>query len=278
MDFEAQLKAQLEKVSNQKADYERMVSERINLVELSSSSRREKDKRILELCYLASFAIGLKDANVIQDVKEIEIADLSIEPDFIIIYENERIGLEIRRVFNDRAQQTNERKAILKSAARIFESKYPGHKVLASIRFTDSFDERANNSDEIRNRIADFVYAYRTRQPFELLEFIESIHCTDHSQVSFSLTGAYWVGNLDSEIKEGIVEKDKKVTNYKVKSNLKKTWLLLVVSGASPDSDFMDFDPTTFEVENSFDSVFLLNDIKKQVYFLTKDWNNGARN
>jgi hypothetical protein len=110
------------------------------------------------------------------------------------------------------------------------------------------------------------------------LEFIESIHCTDHSQVSFSLTGTYWVGNLDLEIKEGIEEKNKKVTNYRVKSNLKKTWLLLVVSGASPDSDFIDFDPAPLEVENSFDSVFLLNDIRKKVYFLTKDWDNRTTN
>jgi len=244
----------------------------IKLVEQSGSSRKEKDKRILELCHLASFAIGLKDANVISDVKEIEIADLSVEPDFIIIYKNEKIGLEIRRVFNDKVQQTNERRAILKSAAKIFEAKYPGHKVLASISFADTFDERANNTDDIKNRIADFVYAHRTRQPFESLEFIETIRCTDHSQVNFGLTGAYWVGNLDSEIKEGIEGKDKKVASYKAKSNLKKTWLLLVVSGASPDSDFNDFDPTTFEVENSFDSVFLLNDMKKQVYFLTKGW------
>jgi hypothetical protein len=278
MDFGAQLKEQLEKLSNQKADYERLVSDRIKLVEQSTLSRKEKDKRILELCHLASFAIGLKDAKVIQDVKEIEIVDLSVEPDFIIIYKNEKIGLEIRRVFNDKVQQTNERRTILKFAAKIFENKYPGHKVLASIRFTDSFDERANNTDEIKNRIADFVYAHRTRQSFETLEFIESIHCTDHSQVSFGLTGAYWVGNLDSEIKEGIEEKNKKVSNYKVKGNLTKTWLLLVVSGASPDSDFTDFDPTTFEVENSFDSVFLLNDMKKQVYFLTKDWDNRTTN
>jgi len=278
MDFEAQLKAQLERVSNQKADYERLVSERIKLVEQSNSSRKEKDKRILELCHLASFAIGLKDAKVIQDVKEIEIADLSIEPDFIIIYKNERIGLEIRRVFNDKAQQTGERKTILKLAAKIFESKYPGHRVLASIRFTDSFDERANNTDEIKNRIADLVYAHLTRQPFEAPEFIESIHCTGHSQVSFGLTGAYWVGNLDSEIKEGIEKKDKKVANYKAKSNLRKTWLLLVVSGASPDSDFTDFDPTTLEAENSFDSVFLLNDLRKKVYFLTTDWDNSTSN
>lgn len=143
MDFRKQLREQLDKLSNQKADYERLVGDMIKLVEQSGSSRKEKDKRILELCHLASFAIGLKDANVISDVKEIEIADLSVEPDFIIIYKNEKIGLEIRRVFNDKVQQTNERRAILKSAAKIFEAKYPGHKVLASISFADTFDEKS---------------------------------------------------------------------------------------------------------------------------------------
>ncbi len=139
MDFKAQLKAQLDKVSNQKADYERLVADRIKLVEQSALSSKEKGKRILELCHLASFAIALKDAKVIQDVKEIEIAELSVEPDFIIIYKNQKIGLEIRRVFNDQVQQTNERRALLNSSAKVFEGKYPGHNVLASIRFIDSF-------------------------------------------------------------------------------------------------------------------------------------------
>mgnify|MGYP000325747535 CR=1 FL=1 len=276
MDIGQFIQEQKQKLDDQKSDYEKMISSWINTVEKSSINKKEQKKRILELCHLASFSIGLKNRGIIKDVREIDLADLSVEPDFIILYKNQRLGLEIRRVLNHRAHEIGEKRSFLNSVERSFEKKYPDIKVLANIKFNDSFDVRIVNNDLIRNQTADFIYSQIGVGQIEKPEFISRARCVRHSHLTFNLSGSYSVGNLDEEIKEGIIEKNEKLENYKTKMTLEKVWLLLVVSGASPESDFSYFDETTFVCDNSFDSVFLLNDFKKDVYFLTQDWNKDV--
>jgi high-affinity Fe2+/Pb2+ permease len=270
MDFTEILKNQLGKLTSEKEMYNVLVGEQINRIKASSKNQKERDKRITELCHFASFVISLKYSQVIEHVNEITLSELSIEPDFIITYKGERIGLEIRRVLNDNAQMIGERKNILKLAAKLFESKYPNTKILSNIEFTDDFDERKNNIDSVKNLIADFIYCYHTNQESLRPEFIKSFQCMAHNQVSFNLVGAYAVGTLDTEIVKAIEDKNEKVKQYLLKSNLKKIWLLLVVSGASADSDFSYLNPSDINSDNSFDRVYLLRDLQKEIYFLKK--------
>lgn len=272
MDVGQFLQEQKDRLDDQKSDYEKMISSWINTVEKSSLNKKEQKKRILELCHLASFSIALKNRGTIQDVKEIDLADLSIEPDFIISYKGQRLGLEIRRVLNDKAQEIGEKRSFLSSVQRSFERKYPGIKVLANISFNNSFDLKTVNNDLTKDQTADFIYSQVTNGQIEIPGFIKRARSVKHSHLTFNLSGGYSVGILDEEIKQGIIDKDKKLKNYKAKMILEKVWLLLVVSGASPESDFSYFDEATFACDNSFDSVFLLNDFKKDVYFLTADW------
>ena len=267
------LQEQMDKLGDQKSDYEKMVSSWISTVEQSRLNKKEQKKRILELCHIASFAIGLKNREIIKDVNEIDLVELSVEPDFIISFQNQRFGLEVRRVVNDKAKEIGEKRGILSAVERIFEQRYPGTKALVNISFKDSFDLKKTDAETTKNQIADFVYSQNTDGQVEKPEFVNRARCVTHSHLTFNLSGAYWVGNLDEEIKQGIRDKDKKIGNYKTTMSLEKVWLLLVVSGASPESDFSHFDETTFVCDNSFDSVFLLNDFEKKVYFLTKDWN-----
>lgn len=271
MDIRKTYQEQNDKLDDQKSDYEKTISSWIETVEKSSLNKKEQKKRILELCHLASFAIGLKNREAIKDVNEINLINLSVEPDFIISFNNQRLGLEVRRVVNVKVKQIGEKRAILSSAERIFKLKYPDIKVLVNISFKDSVDTKTISTEIIKNQIADFVYSQITDGQVEKPEFVNRARCVTHSHLTFNLFGAYWVGNLDEEIKQGIRDKDEKIKNYKTKMNLEKVWLLLVVSGASPESDLSHFDETTFVCDSSFDSVFLLNDFKKKVYFLTRD-------
>lgn len=264
------LQQQNEKLIDQKSDYIKIASSWISDAECSFLNEKEYKKRILELAHVASFAIALKNHQIIEDVTEISIANLSIEPDFIISFQNERIGLEVRRVMNDQAQEVGIKKGILNSAKRIFEQKHPETKVFVSISFKKSFVSYGKNV-QISEQIADFVYSQVTGGQIKKPDFVNRARCVLHTKLSFNLSGGYWVGNLDEEIKKGIKDKNKKIKSYKTKANLEKIWLLLVVSGNSPDSDFSHFDETTFVCDNSFDFVFLLNDFKKELYFLTKD-------
>lgn len=273
MDIREILQEQIDRIDDQKSDYKRIISSWINTVEQSSLNKKEKKKRILELCHLASFAIGLKNQGVIKDVKEIDLVDLSVEPDFIITFKNQGLGLEIRRVVNDKAQEIGEKRGILSAAERIFEQRYPGIKVLVNISFKNSVDLKTIDLEMAKNQLANFAYSQIMDGKLEKPDFVNQARCVTHSHLTFNLSGAYWVGNLDEEINQGIRDKEEKINNYKTKMGLKKVWLLLVVSGASPESDISNFDETTFVCDNSFDSVFLLNDFKKKVYFLTKDWN-----
>jgi hypothetical protein len=201
-----------------------------------------------------------------------------VNPDFIILYKNQRLGLEIRRVFNSRAKEIGEKRSFLNSVERYFKKKYPNLKVLVNISIDDSFDVSTLNNDFIRNQTADFIYSQIMGGQIEKPAFITRARSMIHSHLTFNLTGYYCVGSLDEEIKQGIIEKDKKLKNYKTKMNLEKVWLLLVVSGAAPDSHFSHFDENTFVCDNSFDSVFLLNDFEKNIYFLTQNWNKDVSN
>lgn len=278
MDIGKFLQQQYEKSGDQKSDYEKMISAWIGKVEKSSLNKKEKKKRCLELCHLASFAISLKDRGIIEDVQEIDLADLAVEPDFIISYKGQKLGLEVRRVLNEKAQEIGEKRSFLNSVERSFAKKYPGIKVFSSISFNKSFDVKTVKKDLTRNQTADFIYSQITGKGNEMPPFIKGARCVEHTHLTFNLSGGYWVGILDEEIKQGIIEKEKKLKNYRAKTNLEKVWLLLVVSGASPESDFSYFDETAFVCNNSFDSVFLLNDFKKNVYCLKKDWNNSVSN
>ena len=206
MDTGQFIQEQNDKLDDQKSDYEKMISTWIDKVEKSSINKKEQKKRILELCHLASFAISLKNSEVIEDVQEIDLYDLSIEPDFIISYKGQRLGLEVRRVLNDKAQEIGEKRSFLNSVERSFEKKYPGIKVFASISFNDSFESKKVNKDLKRDQTADFIYSQITNKQNEMPQFIKKARCVKHAHLTFNLSGGYVVGNLDEEIKQGIIK------------------------------------------------------------------------
>ena len=248
----------------------RLISEWIELVNSSEISQKEKDKRIKELHYIASFTSALKKTGI--NSEEIEILELRAEPDFVINYKNERIGVEVTSVINAQAKSIDDRKKLLKQAAVIFQEKYTGIKLVANIEFAKDFDEILNNTELVLNEIVDFVYGYRLNGDSRLKpKYIETILCFGHSNVSFDLSGAYGSSQLNSNnINDIIHHKNHKIDSYKVGSNLSKVWLLLVVMGNSPYSDYSHVDVKSINVNNNFDSVFLLNDFKKEVIIVKK--------
>jgi hypothetical protein len=248
----------------------RTIPEWIEFVKESLSDQSLKDKRIKELHHIASFTTALKKAGI--NSEEIEIIELRVEPDFVINYKNERIGVEVTSVINAQAKSINDRKKLLKQAAAIFEEKYPGIKLVANIEFAKDFDEIQNNSELVLNEIVDFVYEYSLNGDSRLKpKYIETILCFGHSNVSFDLSGAYGSSQLNSNnINDIILHKNDKIDSCKVDSNLSKVWLLLVVMGNSPYSDYSHVDVKSINVNNSFDSVFLLNDFKKEVIIVKK--------
>lgn len=275
MNRKAFFQEQNKKLKTQESEYNKMISFWIEKIEKSCLNKKEQKKRILELCHLVSFTISLKNRGIIKELQEIELIELSTEPDFIIKYKGEKLGLELRRVLNEKAQEIGQKRNFLNSVERTFKKKFPGIKVFASISFNKFFDFWILNNELIYNQTVDFIYSQVTNKEHQKPKFINSYYFAKHTNLSFNLSDGYILGNLDEEIKQGIISKDKKLKNYRAKTNLEKIWLLLVVSGASSDSDFSNFEENTFVCKNSFDAVFLLNDFKKNVYLLTKGWTNS---
>ncbi|NVO03879.1 MAG: hypothetical protein HXX09_14370 [Bacteroidetes bacterium] len=243
------------------------ISSWIEFVNGSSATQLEKEKKIIELRHFESFTIALKNVGIINDIKEMEISEIRNGPDFVILLNNERIGVEITRVFNSAAESINIRKAILRETTKIFEDKYPGVNLLVNIGFTNNFDEKQNDTDSFKNELADFIHSYSlTNDSWSKPKYIESIFCIKHSKLSFDLSGAYSSSELSStNINNSIHKKNLKINSYKINSNLSKVWLLLVVLGDSPYSDYSHVNIKLINPNNSFDSIFLLNDYKKEV-------------
>ncbi len=247
-----------------------MISLRIEEVENSHLNRKEKKKRINELDHFSNFVNALKRRGVINDVNKIELLELTIEPDFIISFRNQKIGLEVRRIKNERAEEIGIKRSLLSSAERIFKDKYPDVKAFANVSFKDSVEITKN--DNLATKLADYIYSEIFFQGAEMPYFVKRARCVEHSCLTFDLSGTYWVGDLENEIKMGIQEKEKKLSNYRAKSGLEKIWLLVVISGDSPDSDFSAFDERKFNYRGGFDSVLMLNEFKNDLYFLSDNW------
>lgn len=258
-----------QKIILMKDMYNRLVGKWIDTTKYSNQSQAEKDKRVLELSHLASFIIALWDFEIIKTIEEIEVIDLTLQPDFIIQHRGEFIGIELARIKNDRAQEVGSLKNILKNSAKVFRQKYPNISILANIEFLEESDIFNHDKESTYNTIADVVYHSHTRNNRILPYYITHLNIMKHTQVDFNLSGAYWCGLLDFELVNGVIEnKESKIDDYRIGCKLDKIWLLLIVSGASADSNYSYIPFDKINGSGKFDSIFLLNDFLKKVYKL----------
>ncbi len=234
--------------------YEQQIGKWIDITNKSNQSQFEKDKRILELSHLASFGIALWDSEIINTIDEIEVINLSLQPDFIIRFKDELIGIELAQIKNDRAKEIGSLNNILKNSAKVFRKKYPNISILANIEFAEKSDIFDHNKESTYNTISKILFH----------------EYSSHTQmVDFALSGAYWSGVLDSElVNRRIAAKESKIEDYKKGSKLDKIWLLLIVSGASPDSNYSYIPFDKIKGNGIFESIYLLDDFMKKSYKL----------
>lgn len=248
--------------------YKDIAQKWIDDIESSRMPHKDKKKKIVEICHFASFVISLLKCGHIRSVKDVQIIMTCEEPDFIIKYGKEIYGLEIRRIKNERSDIIGKQENLLESSAMLFQQKYEDYNVLVNISFTNKFNFKQNDKKLLSNEIADYVYNVLSNTTNKIPQYIRRISIQKHSGVSFNLTGGYVVGALsESQIIQEINSKESKIETYKDKSNLDKIVLLLVVSGASPDSDY-SFLEIPINVKTEFHHIYLLNDFDKKVHII----------
>jgi hypothetical protein len=246
---------------------------------LIERSKREKEKlgqiinpllekfelnkqEILEVCQIGKFAYKIDS--------EIRIVDKPQppNPDFIIELSNNLIGLEHTQILTKDAQRYFRVKTLLDNAEQIFEQKYPGINVHATISIqNDEWNYSQNDKRELAEQIADYVQWTRLEKDFKLPEKITNIKTTIHSQVSFSYKEKNWQADYltRERLKLEIVKKESKILRYKKsEKQLTEIWLVLLIGSLSSVSYELN-ESENYEMESEFDRVYLMADFDAKI-------------
>lgn len=219
-------------------------------------------KQSVELCQVGKF-LSLMDApSTIIERRE--------SPDFIILYDDEIIGLEHESILDEKiAIDFRSVSDLFNDAAKSFSFKYPDTKILANIYLNvDRLVFKKHERIALIDKIVDFVSNYINDSDTIKPDFIESLSVSKHSRVSFVYNpGAHYVESLNVErLIIAIEKKESKIVDYIKKSNVQKQWLLLTTGTYGPDSfDYGDF-PFQIDITSDYDRIYLLEDFKSVVW------------
>ena len=72
------------------------------------------------------------------------------------------------------------------------------------------------------------------------------------------------------DLKKAIMKKDLLINNYRKRTSIEKQWLLIVIGAGSPDSYELNEPLIEFEIESSFERIYLLEDFGSKLWLLTK--------
>lgn len=218
-----------------------------------------KQKRI-ELCQVGKF-LSLLD-------KSSKIIERSESPDFIISYNNCRIGLEHTIIVNkDNVSYEKSVTNLFNDAAKVFSSKHPHINIHVNVWLNEnklSFGKA--DSKLLKHEIADYIYSVYIGAETKKPKFIKTESIMKHSRVAFIYnSGAHCVQYLDDiRLREAIKKKERLIQEYIINSCTEKQWLLIVIGSPTPES-FEYNDLSHFKIESKFDHIFLLEDFSEKL-------------
>lgn len=216
----------------------------------------------LEVCHIGKFVCKI-DSNI-----RITDKPQPPNPDFIIEFNDNLIGLEHTQILTKDAKKYFRVKTLLDYAEQIFEQKYPNTNVHASISVqNDEWDYSQKDKPKLAEQIADFVQWSRLETDFELPEKITNIKTTIHSKVSFSYDEKNWQAQYltRERLKSEIEKKECKILGYKTsEKQLTELWLVLFIGSLSSVSYKLN-ESENYEMESKFDRVYLMSDFEAKI-------------
>jgi hypothetical protein len=214
-------------------------------------------------------------------------------PDFLIDTINERVGIEISRIFQEQSEsgsflhkeEENVRNIINKACA--FYEKQDLHPLYVNITFNRLRSKQKDRLNQLAQEIAEFVSTHtpptnnpnliwNSKQNHSILP--DEINCIAIGRFD-SLRKNLWVPTEAGFIPENIVthlqertdNKNKKIKSYHLKCG--KCWLLLVAESARISSSFTPSEMTkTNEYFSLFERTFYI-DVALENYFELKTTN-----
>ncbi|MGY0393333.1 hypothetical protein ACW5R3_12345 [Bizionia sp. KMM 8389] len=219
-------------------------------------------KEILEVCQIGKFVHKVDT--------DIRITDKPKppNPDFIIEYKSELIGLEHTQILTDDASRYFKIKTLFDYAEKEFEKKYPNTNVHATISIlNDELNYKQSEKSALAEKIADMVQWTRLEMEFELPEFITRIKTGKHSQVSFTYKEKNWRAEYltKERLLQEVQKKETKISEYKTsKTDLSEYWLVLLIGSLSSVSYELN-ENVDYSIKSDFERVYLMADFDAKV-------------
>lgn len=247
-----------------------------NYREFLIKNNAKKDKHD-ELYDLGKFLVALNIKSHLEIPKKI-----SSIPDFIILSENKRIGIEHTRLINHISQiWIRTVSQILKKAESILLKRKPALNQIVNIGI-NYWKLNINGKgllnklsilekDELASEIADFIESLITNTESVQPHFIDNVSISERSEhpLNFVLNENY-IAKAESNnlFAERINEKELKLGSYLANNFLDEIWLLIVISGVTGSSSFFLQQQSKFQTK--FDKVFLFDNFSHE-YLVCKN-------
>lgn len=210
--------------------------------------------------------------------------DLLKFPDFILLFEDQKIGLEHTRLMSE------ETKAIFKTAKycigkarEIIEAEL--NHLSKTVNIFIDYNENIIGENNFKNKrftpeqkkeiaqtMADYIKSELTEGNVPKPNYIIQIKITPNkdSRVDLELAESYFTNPEFTEILlERIQKKEKKANRYRSETNLNIIWLLIVIDDVNSFSGF-DLKTAKFPqiVNSNFDKIFLFEKFGGKIYSL----------
>lgn len=233
--------------------------------QLESSPSKDSQKKKGELLDLARYLFHNKRYD------KCKILECSERPDFILNQENERVGVEVTRLWDELStSQANSLKKLLERATSLTKQIEPSAsgtvnlKIALSVPILDNLtiDQLSKiQKESVAKDISAYALALMRQERPNTLPFVQKAITINNNDFDIILSEDYLPPVLTVPILEKIVDgKDEKVGGYKLAHSLQKMWLLISYSPGFGPSDFKLHNAlSSYKNTSKFDKI-ILND------------------
>lgn len=232
------------------------------IAEDNSSSEIEKKQKQKELVDLGCFIHTYNNSTQITN-------GLCEKPDFEVVLDGKKIGVELRDLIRDHQAKRNEGTfdSFFREIEKELTAESPDLKGIFRVKFTK--DLTVFNR-KIKSELKPIIIEAILKEKQPVSNYIESIQKKPHTGIHLYTSEASMIGNLERKtIETAVYEKSKRLKVYETQ-HLDEVWLLLVLGGAKESSDYNFMEQTIFEAPftTGFDRLFLFDFFRKEIFEL----------
>jgi hypothetical protein len=215
--------------------------------------------------------------------------DLLRFPDFILSFEEEKIGLEHTRLMNEETKaQFKTAKYYIKKAEELVATEF--NHLSKTVNIFIDYNQNVIGESNFKNKrftleqrrqvaetLADYIKSELTEGNVPKPNYIIQTKITSNkdSRVDLELAESYFtLSEFNDILIERIQKKEMKANNYRNETNLNVIWLLIVIDDVNSFSGF-DLKTAKFPqiVNSNFNSIFLFEKFGGKIYNLIQNVN-----